>query len=114
MPDCSSALLIVPLCVLGMLLMIPRKLAVSRTLKAIAVAATVLVAGNLLRIAVIAISVRVGGLGTGYQIGHLVLGSLVSIVCIAISLALLTVIVASRDGLRQSIRSRRWNRKTSL
>lgn len=111
-PDCSSALLVAPLCVLGMMLLIPRKLAVRRVIKGIAVAATVLVTGNLLRIGVIAMAVRVGGLGTGYQVGHLVLGSLVSIVCIAISLALLTAIVASQDGLRLSLR--RWLRRTSL
>lgn len=97
-PDCSSALLIVPLCGLGMLLMIPRRLAVSRVTKALAVAATVLVGGNLLRIGVIAVAIRVAGIGTGYQIGHLILGSIVSIICIAISLALLTAIVVSRPG----------------
>jgi exosortase/archaeosortase family protein len=97
-PDCSSALLIVPLCGLGMLLMIPRRLAVSRVTKALAVAATVLVGGNLLRIGVIAVAIRVAGVGTGYQIGHLILGSIVSIICIAISLALLTVIVVSGPG----------------
>jgi len=97
-PDCSSALLIVPLCGLGILLMIPRRLALSRVTKALAVAATVLVSGNLLRIGVIAVAIRVAGIGTGYQIGHLILGSIVSIICIAISLALLTAIVVSRPG----------------
>jgi hypothetical protein len=38
-PDCSSALLIVPLCGLGMLLMIPRRLPVSRVAAALAAAA---------------------------------------------------------------------------
>ena len=71
-----------------------------------------LVTGNLLRIGVIAIAVRLGGLGTGYQIGHLILGSLVSIVCIAISLALLTAIVSSRDGLRLTAFLRPWHRRT--
>jgi exosortase/archaeosortase family protein len=92
-PDCSSALLIVPLCGLGMLLLIPRRLAVSRVIRGLIVAATVMVAGNLLRIGVIAVAVRYGGLGAGYQLGHLILGSIVSIVCIAIGLTLLTVIL---------------------
>ena len=82
-PDCSSALLIVPLCGLGMLLMIPRRLPVSRVAKALAVASAVLVAGNLLRIGVIAFAIRVGGIGPGYQIGHLILGSLVGILAAA-------------------------------
>ena len=109
-PDCSSALLIVPLCGLGMLLMIPRRLPVGRVAKALSVSAVVLVTGNLLRIGVIAMAVRLGGLGTGYQIGHLILGSLVSIVCIGISLVLLTAIVSSRDGLRVTafLRPRHW------
>ena len=36
---------------------------------------------------------RFGGLGTGYQLGHLVLGSIISIICIGIGLTLLTVIL---------------------
>jgi exosortase/archaeosortase family protein len=95
-PDCSSALLIVPLCGLGMLLLIPRRLAVSRIAKALIAAAVVMVGGNLLRIGVIAIAVRLGGLGTGYQLGHLILGSIISIIGIAIALTLLTVILVRR------------------
>jgi exosortase/archaeosortase family protein len=106
-PDCSSALLIVPLCGLGMLLMIPRKLPVGRVAKALVVSAALLVAGNLSRIGVIAVATRVGGIGAGYQFGHLVLGSVISIVCIAMSLTLLIAIVGSRDGVRLSALLRR-------
>jgi exosortase/archaeosortase family protein len=112
-PDCSSALLIVPLCVLGMLLMIPRKLRVRRVAKAVAVATTLLVSGNMLRIAVIAVTTRLGGIGAGYQFGHLVLGSLISIVCIALSLTLLTAMVSSQDGVRVSAVRRRNRRAAS-
>jgi exosortase/archaeosortase family protein len=112
-PDCSSALLIVPLCGLGILLMIPRRLPLGRVAKALTVSAVVLVSGNLLRIGVIAAAIRVGGVGTGYQIGHLILGSLVSIVCIGISLSLLTAIVASQDGLRLTALLPPWHRRTS-
>jgi exosortase/archaeosortase family protein len=96
--------------------MIPRRLAVGRVAKALAVAGVVLVGGNLLRIGVIAMAIKVAGVGTGYQIGHLVLGSIVSIICIAISLALLTVIVSSRHGERarlSEILSRRQRKATS-
>ena len=110
-PDCSSALLIVPLCGLGILLMIPRRLAVGRVAKGLAVAAVVLVGGNLLRIGVIAAAIRVAGIGTGYQIGHLVLGSIVSFICIATSLVLLTVIVVSRPGVSMADILLRRNRK---
>ncbi len=95
-PDCSSALLIVPLCGLGMLLLIPRRLPVTRIAKALIVAGVVMVAGNLLRIGIIAVAVRLGGLGAGYQLGHLILGSIVSIIGIAVALTLLTVILVSR------------------
>ena len=105
-PDCSSALLIVPLCGLGVLLLIPRRLAVTRVVRGLLVAASVMVGGNLLRIGVIAAAVRFGGLGAGYQLGHLILGSIISIVCIAIGLTLLTVILVrqrpSRAGRSQA------------
>lgn len=109
-PDCSSSLLLVPLCALGMLLMIPRKLRVGRTVKALTVAAILLVSGNMLRIAVIAVTTRMGGIGAGYQFGHLVLGSLISIVCIAVSLTLLTAIITGQDGIRLGTRLRRHGR----
>lgn len=110
-PDCSSALLIVPLCGLGMLLMIPRRLAVSRVATALAVAALVLVVGNLLRIGVIAVAVRLAGVSTGYQIGHLILGSIVSIIGIALALILLVAIVTSRRGMEASIAMRPRHRR---
>jgi exosortase/archaeosortase len=91
--DSSSALLIAPLCGLGMILILPRRPPVRRAAKALAAASAVMVAGILIRIGVIALVIRVDGIGTGYQIGQLVLGSLVSVVCIALSLALLTLIL---------------------
>jgi exosortase/archaeosortase family protein len=112
-PDCSSALLIVPLCGLGLLLLIPRRLTVSRVIRALMVAAAVMVAGNLLRIGVIAIAVRFGGLGAGYQLGHLILGSIISIICIAIGLTLLTVILVRQRPARRSGRGGRGTRRAS-
>jgi len=95
-PDCSSALLIVPLCVLGMGLAILRKLALRRVCAGLLAAAALLVTGNLVRIGLIAEMVRWYGIGTGYQLGHLVFGSLLSVVCTAASLATLTLIVSGR------------------
>ena len=92
-PDCSSALLIAPLCGLGMVLIRPRYPPVRRAAKAITAAAAVMVVGNLIRIGVIALVIRVDGIGAGYQVGQLVLGSLISVVCIALSLALLVLIL---------------------
>jgi len=101
-PDCSSSLLLVPLCGLGMLLMIPRRLNVGLVIRALIVAATVLVIVNTFRIGVIALCCRFWGLGVGYQVGHLVLGSLVSIIGIGLSLVLFTAIVASKRGVEFS------------
>ena len=112
-PDCSSALLIAPLCLLGVVLLIPRKLAVDRVMKALAVAAVILVAGNMTRIGVIALAIRVAGIGTGYQVGHLVLGSLISIICIALSLSLLTLIITARDGEALWAPVLRWYRRAT-
>lgn len=112
-PDCSSVLLVAPLCVLGIALLIPRKLAVDRVMKALAVAALILVAGNVIRIGVIVLAIRVAGIGTGYQVGHLVLGSLVSIVCIAMSLTLLTVIIVAPDNEALWAPLLRWYRRAA-
>ena len=54
-----------------------------------------LVGGNLARIGIIALAIRMAGLGLGYQVGHLIAGSLVSIVCIAASLVFLAWTITS-------------------
>ena len=92
-PDCSSALLIAPLCGLGMVLIRPHHPRVRRAAKALTAASAVVFAGNLIRVGVIALVIRVDGIGAGYQVGQLLLGSLISVVCITLSLALLTVIL---------------------
>jgi exosortase/archaeosortase family protein len=97
-PDCSSALLLVPLLTVGVGLMILPRLPIGRIMTGLGTAAAVLVGGNLTRIGIIALAIHVAGIGAGYQLGHLIIGSVVSIVCIAISLALLTAIVTSRRG----------------
>jgi exosortase/archaeosortase family protein len=92
-PDCSSSLLLAPLCVLGIALMIPRRLPVRRVTKALAVAAAVMVTGNMVRIGVIALAIRMDGVSNGYRIGHLVVGSAITIVCVVLGLGLLARIL---------------------
>jgi hypothetical protein len=94
-PDCSSALLLVPLCLLGIGLMIPRRLHAGRVAGGLGGAAVLLIGGNMARIGVIAVAVRIAGLGLGYQVGHLIIGSLVSIICIAASLVFLAWTITS-------------------
>jgi exosortase/archaeosortase len=92
-PDCSMALLIAPLCGLGMVLIRPRRPQVRRAARALAVASLVMVAGDLVRIGSIAMTIRMDGIDTGYQISNLMLGPVVSIICIALSLALLALML---------------------
>ncbi|MGC1281885.1 MAG: hypothetical protein WA895_03025, partial [Streptosporangiaceae bacterium] len=94
-PDCSMALLIAPLCGLGMVLIRPRRPQVRRAARALAVASLVMVAGDLVRIGSIAMTIRMDGIDTGYQISNLMLGPVVSIVCIALSLVLLALMLRS-------------------
>jgi exosortase/archaeosortase family protein len=105
-PDCSSGFLLVPLCLLGIGLMIPSRLRTRRVAWGLAGAAAVLVFGNMTRIGVIAAAIRIAGPGFGYELGHLIIGSLISIVCIAVSLIFLTWMVSSPTRLRGRRRSR--------
>jgi hypothetical protein len=97
-PDCSMALLIAPLCGLGMVLIRPRRPQVRRAARALAVAALVMVAGDLLRIGSIAMTIRTDGIEAGYRVSGVMLGPLVSIACIALSLVLLALMLRSPDG----------------
>jgi hypothetical protein len=94
----NSLLLVAPLCGLGLALILPRQRLVRRVATAIAAASAVMIAGNLLRIEVIAMAIRFGGTRTGYRVGQVVLGPVSSVVCIALSLMLLTLILSAPDG----------------
>jgi len=95
-PDCSAAFLLVPLFLLGMGLVLPVRLAMRQVLSALAIATGVLITGNLLRVGAIAVTMRITGPDTGYQIGHLVIGSAISVIFISISLVLITVVITGR------------------
>jgi hypothetical protein len=97
-PDSSIALLIAPLCGLGMVLIRPRRPQVRRAAKALAVASLVMVGGDLARIGSIAVTIRWRGIETGYRASNLMLGPMVSIVCIALSLLLLALMLRPPDG----------------
>jgi hypothetical protein len=97
-PDSSMALLIAPLCGLGMVLIRPRRPQVRRAARALAVASLVMVAGDLVRIGSIAMTIRMDGIDTGYQISNLMLGPVVSVVCIALSLVLLALMLRPPDA----------------
>jgi hypothetical protein len=94
-PDCSIALLIAPLCGLGMVLIRPRRPHVRRAAKALAVASLVMVGADLVRIGSIAMTIRMDGIEAGYRVSNVMLGPLVSVVCIALSLVLLALMLRS-------------------
>lgn len=96
-PDCSAAFLIVPLFLLGMGLVLPVRLVLRQVLNALATATVILLTGNLLRIGAIAVAMRIAGPDTGYQIGHLLIGSAISVIFISISLILITIIISGRQ-----------------
>jgi hypothetical protein len=94
----NSLLLVAPLCGLSLVLLCPRRRLVRRVATAVAAASTIMMAGNLLRIEVIAMAIRFSGIRTGYRVGQVVLGPVSSVACIALSLMLLTLILSSSDG----------------
>lgn len=94
-PECSSGLLLAPLAVVGAGLLWRRRIRVSRVVTAMAVVGVLLVLGNQLRVGLIAWLIEVLGIKTGYEWGHVLAGSLVSIVFIAGGLGLLVWIVST-------------------
>jgi exosortase/archaeosortase family protein len=96
--DCSAVLLAAPLCGLGMILIAPDQREARRVGAALVAVSTVMVTANLLRIGIVAAVVRMHGVAAGYRASNLVFGSVISVVCIALSLALLMFMFRPRDG----------------
>lgn len=94
-PECSSTLLIAPVFLIGGAVLWGRRVTPRRVLGAVLTAAVLLAAGNQLRIGLIAFLISRLGFHTGYEWGHLVLGTLVSIVFIGASLTLLVTVLSS-------------------
>lgn len=94
-PECSSAFLIAPFTLIGAAMLWRKRMHPGRVAFGVALVALLLVMANQLRVAMIAGLIDGFGLQEGYKWGHLVLGSLLSIVFLAGSLALLLWVVAS-------------------
>lgn len=94
-PECSSAFLIAPFTAIGAAMLWRRRMHPGRVALGVSLVALLLVLANQLRVAMIAGLIDGFGLQEGYKWGHLVLGSLLSIVFLAGSLALLLWVVAS-------------------
>ncbi len=96
--DCSAVLLLAPLCGLGMILIAPDQRGVRRVGTALVAVSAVMITADLLRIGIIAVVIRMHGVAAGYRASNLVLGSVVSVACIALSLALVMIMLWPRDG----------------
>ena len=98
-PECTSAFLIVPFAVIGAAMLLRRRLDPGRVLLGVVVAAVLLILANQLRLGVIAGLVTRFGLDQGYQWGHLVAGSLISIAFIGgAAVVLLCIVLPGRRG----------------
>ncbi|MFD8396199.1 archaeosortase/exosortase family protein [Streptomyces sp. NPDC059680] len=92
---CSSAMLIIPLLLVGAGFMLSRRSTVSRILAGTGIGAVVLVVTNQLRIGLIAsFSQKWGDVGFGWA--HTVVGSLLSLVGVAASVTILMLVALRR------------------
>lgn len=94
-PECTSAFLIAPFALIGAAMLLRRRLDPLRVLLGIAVAAVMLLLANQLRIGAIAALITTFGLDQGYQWGHLIVGSVISVVVLGFSAAMLIFVVSS-------------------
>ncbi len=76
--NCTAALLISPFLLLAAILVASRRVSVRRGVGTSLVLAVILFAVNQARILVIALSMRLWGFETGYEVSHVLLGTVVS------------------------------------
>lgn len=94
-PECTAAFLIAPFAVIGAGMLLRRRLDPARVLLGVMLAAVVLLLANQLRLGVIAGLVTAFGIDQGYQWGHLIVGSLISVVFLGVSAVTVICVVAS-------------------
>lgn len=95
-PECTSAFLVAPLLVVAIVMVRLRPYIARRVLTALGLASVMLVATNQLRIAMVVWLVQWLGTDRGYYWGHTLLGSAVSVVGGAVSLATFVWYVSGR------------------
>lgn len=94
-PECSSGFLIIPFLLIGAAMLLRRRVHPGRVAFCVVLVTVLMIAANQLRIGLIAGLIDAYGIEDGYQWGHLILGSLLSILFLAVSGALMLWIVAS-------------------
>lgn len=88
-PECSVALVLAPVLVLAAMLAGRRWIPLYRVFGGLAAAGAFIVAGNVVRIGTIAAMIDEYGIGVGYDLGHTVVGSLVSLAFVAAAVVVL-------------------------
>jgi exosortase/archaeosortase family protein len=102
-PECTAALLLVPVLLAGVALLGRRSVGLGRVLVAVVTAALIILCGNLLRIGAIAVLIDRFGVENGYALGHTVVGSMISIVVVGLAmLAMFRAAVGGRGRVRVS------------
>lgn len=97
-PECTSALLVLPLVVIGAVMVFLRPTIARRVYTSLAIASIGLILVNQLRLLVLVGLVRVIGPSAGYYWGHTLLGSVVSIFGGAIALVLFVWLATRRPA----------------
>jgi exosortase/archaeosortase family protein len=97
-PECTSAFLIAPLVMVAAVMLRLRPAITRRILAALLVGTILLILTNQLRITVVVWLVELMGVNSGYYWGHTLMGSAVSVVGGAVSLAVFVWMVALRKG----------------
>lgn len=97
-PECSAALLIVPIALVAAGMLARPRVRWNRVLVGFAAASAVLIASNQLRLGVIAWAVHQFGLEAGFQWSHVVVGSVISLVFTIVALVVLVRIAAGEPA----------------
>ncbi len=93
-PECTAAFLIAPFAVVGAAMLLRRRIDPFRVLAGVGLAGLLLVLANQLRVGAIAGLAVAFGLERGYEWGHLIVGSVISVVFLGISAAVLLAVVS--------------------
>jgi exosortase/archaeosortase family protein len=88
-PQCSALLLCVPLIAVAAMIVLSAQSSVRRTLVVLVGSASLLVVANQIRLALIGWTIRIMGFERGFPLSHLVLGTIVSLLGVAGSIAML-------------------------
>jgi exosortase/archaeosortase family protein len=96
-PQCSALLLCVPLILVASMIVLSVNSSVRRTCTVLLAAGFILVIANQIRLALIGWTIRIMGFERGFPLSHLVLGTIVSLLGVAGSIAFL-IRVSRRPG----------------